>query len=187
MLTKVIPLFEGEKVILRSLELSDLDAMMEHWNKLDIRHNVGSAIPHSRQNREDFIRNSWKLRSEGKGYIFAIERKDTHEFLGHVSIYIQRNRARSADLGIMIHNKENWDKGYGSDAMKVVLEFGFNYQNLHRIELSVYPNNKRAIHVYKKLGFKEVGKKRETRFMNGKYQDEVIMDILQREWRKKNE
>ena len=167
-MSKVICLFEGEKVKLRSLELTDLDAMMEHWNKLDIRHNVGTAIPHSRQEREEFIRNSWKLRSEGKAHIFAIERIDTKEFLGHVSIYNQRNRARSADLGIMIYNKENWDKGYGTDAMRVILDFGFNYQNLHRIELSVYPSNKRAIHVYKKLGFKEVGRKREVRFMNGK-------------------
>ena len=187
MLIEVKYLFEGEKIRLRSFELSDLDAIMEHWNELSIRHHVGSAVPHSRQEREEFIRNSWKLRSEGSAYIFAIERKDTKEFLGHVSLYVQRNRARSADLGIMIYNKENWDRGYGTDAMKVILEFGFNYQNLHRIELSVYPDNKRAIHVYKKLGFKEVGRKRETRFMNGKYRDEVIMDILQREWRKKNE
>lgn len=183
----MIHLFEGEKVRLRSLELTDLDAMMEHWNDFNIRHNIESAIPDSRQDREDFIKNSWKLRSEGKAYIFTIERKDTNEFLGHASIYIQRNRARSADLGIMIYSKENWDKGYGTDAMNVILDFGFNYQNLHRIELSVYPNNKRAIYMYKKLGFKEVGRRRESRFMDGKYQDEIIMDIIQREWRKMNE
>jgi RimJ/RimL family protein N-acetyltransferase len=180
-------MFEGEKVRLRSLELSDLDTIMEFWNNLDLRHNVGYAFPDSKQNREEFIRNSWKLRKEGKAYIFAIERKDTMEFLGHVSIYIHRNRDRSADLGIMIYNLENWDKGFGTDAMKVILVFGFEYRNLHRIELSVYPDNKRAIHVYKKLGFKEIGRKREARFMNGKYRDEVIMDILQREWRKKND
>jgi len=183
----VIHLFEGEKVRLRSFELSDLDAIMEHWNDLETRHNTGRATPDSRQDREDFIRNSWKLRMEGKGYIFAIEVKKTKEFLGHGSIYVLRNRARSADLGIFIYNKNNWDRGYGTDAMKILLEFGFNYINLHRIELGVYPNNKRAIYVYEKLGFKEVGRKRENRFMNGKYRDEIIMDILQREWRKKNE
>lgn len=183
----MIHLFEGEKVRLRSFELSDLDAIMEHWNDLETRHNTGRATPDSRQDREDFIRNSWKLRMEGKGYIFAIEVKKTKEFLGHGSIYVLRNRARSADLGIFIYNKNNWDKGFGTDAMKILLEFGFNYINLHRIELGVYPNNKRAIHVYEKLGFKEVGRKRENRFMNGKYRDEIIMDILQREWRKKNE
>ncbi len=183
----MIHLFEGEKVRLRSFELSDLDAIMEHWNDLETRHNSGRATPDSRQEREEFIRNSWKLRSEGKAYIFAIENKKTKEFLGHVSIYIQRNRARSANLGIFIYNKDHWDKGYGTDAMKVILNFGFNYQNLHRMDLGVYPTNKRAIHVYKKIGFKEVGRKREIRFMNGKYSDEIIMDILQREWRKKNE
>ena len=183
----MIQLFEGEKVRLRSLELSDLDAIMKHWNNLETRHNTGRATPDSRQDREDFIRNSWKLRMEGKGYIFAIEVKDTKEFLGHGSINILRNRTWSAGLGIFIYNKENWDKGYGTDAMEVLVNFGFNYINLHRIELGVYPSNKRAIHVYKKLGFQEIGRKRENRFMNGKYTDEILMDILQREWRKKNE
>ncbi|MCG3253737.1 MAG: hypothetical protein KAX09_07795, partial [Candidatus Heimdallarchaeota archaeon] len=61
-------MFEGEKIRLRSLELSDLDAIMEHWNDLETRHNAGRATPDSRQDREDFIRNSWKLRKESKGY-----------------------------------------------------------------------------------------------------------------------
>lgn len=175
-------MFEGEKIRLRSLELSDLDSIMENWNDLEFRHNTGSAIPYSRLNREDFIRNTWNLRKEDKGYFFAIETKDSREFLGHVSLFIINKITRSSDLGIFIYNKENWNKGYGTDAMKVILMIGFEYLNLHRIELGVYPENERAISVYRKVGFIEVGRKRKNRFMNGKYRDEIIMDILREEW-----
>ena len=175
-------MFEGEKVILRSFELSDLDAIMKHWNDLEFRQNTGRALPNSKQNREELIRNTWKLRQEGRGFFFAIENKDTREFLGHVSINMINNLARSFDLGIFIYNKQNWDKGYGTDAMNIMLKVGFEYLNVHRIELSVYPENERAIYVYKKVGFIEVGRKRQTRFMNGNYRDEIIMDILQEEW-----
>ena len=177
-----ITMFEGEKVRLRSFELSDLEAIMEHWNDLEFRKNTGRALPNSRQNREEFIRNTWKLRQEGRGFFFAIEDKKTKEFLGHVSINLLNTIARSFDLGIFIYNKQNWGKGFGSDAMRLMLKVGFEYLNVHRIELGVYPENERAIKVYKKVGFTEVGRKRQTRFMNGKYRDEIIMDILQEEW-----
>ncbi|HUT80313.1 MAG TPA: GNAT family protein [Candidatus Bathyarchaeia archaeon] len=178
-------MFEGNLVRLRSLELTDLDPMMEHWNDLDFRQFCGRATPDSREDREEFIRNSWKLRQEGKIYIFAIEEKNTKKFLGQTNLNVINKIARSADLGIFIFNKEEWNKGFGSDAMKILLKFGFDNLNLHRIELSVYPYNERAIHVYKKIGFTIYGRKRHSRFMNGQFQDEILMDILEDEWRKK--
>ncbi|MFW9923930.1 MAG: GNAT family N-acetyltransferase [Candidatus Thorarchaeota archaeon] len=175
-------MFEGTKVTLRSLELSDLDAITESWNTLEFRMNTGSAIPQSKNDLQEFIINSWDLRKNEKGYIFAIENKSSKEFLGNCSLFVINKNARSANLGVFIYKKENWNKGFGTDAMKVLLKIGFNHLNFHRIELGVYPSNERAIHVYKKIGFQEVGRKRENRYMNGNYHDEILMDILQREW-----
>ena len=179
-------MFDGEKVRLRALELTDLDAIMEHWNDLEMRLNTGRTTPDSRQNREDFIRNAWKLKEEGRNYFFGIEEKKTKEYLGHCSLYLINKIARSSGLGIFIYNKKNWNKGYGTDAMKVLLKIGFEFLNFHRIELSVYPYNTRGIHVYKKLGFREVGRRREARFMSGKYIDEIMMDLLKSEWEKRD-
>ncbi|NHJ87821.1 MAG: GNAT family N-acetyltransferase [Asgard group archaeon] len=179
-------MFEGNLVRLRSFELTDVNLMMEHWNDLEFRQFCGRATPDSREEREELIKNSWKLRQEGKMYFFAIEEKNTKKFLGHTSLNIINKIARSADLGIFIYNKVDWNKGFGTDAMIVLLNYGFNFLNLHRIELSVYPYNERAIHVYEKIGFTIYGRKRRSRFMNGEFQDEILMDILEEEWRKKN-
>ncbi len=66
--------------------------------------------------------------------------------------------------------------------MELILDFGFNYINLNRIELSVYPHNLRAIKLYEKIGFVKVANLKQSRYMNGKYIDEIIMDILRDDW-----
>ncbi|MFX0099236.1 MAG: GNAT family N-acetyltransferase, partial [Candidatus Hodarchaeota archaeon] len=63
------------------------------------------------------------------------------------------------------------------------LKFCFNILNLNRVELGVYEFNTRAIHVYEKVGFKHIGKKRDDIFFEGKYYDHLMMDILQEEYR----
>jgi RimJ/RimL family protein N-acetyltransferase len=169
-------MFVGQKVILRQLELTDIDDIMKNWNDLEFRTNTGRATPDSREEKMAFIRKAWELKQEGKGYFFAIVEKQTRRFLGHGSLRLINRVARSADLGIFIYNRADWNQGFGSDAMKVLLDFGFKHINLHRIELGVYPENDRAIHVYKKIGFRKIGRKRQNRFMAGRYRDEILMD-----------
>ncbi|MBN1329986.1 MAG: GNAT family N-acetyltransferase [Candidatus Heimdallarchaeota archaeon] len=176
-------MFEDNLVRLRSFELTDLDSMMEHWNDLSLRRFCGRINPDSREERKEFIINSWKLRQEGKNFFFAIEEKEMKRFLGHTNLTIINKIACSASLGIFIYYEKDWNKGYGYDTMIILLKFGFDFLNLHRIELSVYPYNERAIHVYEKIGFTIFGRKRQSRFMNGQYQDEILMDILVDEWR----
>ncbi|NHJ40135.1 MAG: GNAT family N-acetyltransferase [Asgard group archaeon] len=175
-------MFEGEKVRIRSLELSDCDYIWEHFNNLELRHYMGKAMPMSREETKKFIEQSWENRKNGFQYLFAFDDKKTNQFLGCVNLVVRNKISNSADLGIWIYEGKYRDKGYGTDAMKVILSFGFDYLNLHRIELEVYPTNTRAIRVYEKIGFKKVGQKRESRFMNGEYKDSVVMDILRSEW-----
>ena len=88
----------------------------------------------------------------------------------------------SDDNCIFIGEEENRSKGYGTEALKLLLDYGFNYLNLHSIMLCVMSFNERAIACYKKVGFKEAGRLRENYFLNGKYHDVVYMDILENEF-----
>ena len=90
---------------------------------------------------------------------------------------------RTGILGIFIGQEEARNKGYGKETVKLLLDFGFNYLNLHSIELKVMSFNKRAIKCYEKCGFKEVGRRREAYFLNGKYHDVIEMDIIRREFK----
>lgn len=175
-------MFEGEKVRLRSVELTDLDAIMENWNNLKLRRFLHEPRPFSREEEKEWIRSTWEQRRRGFSYQFAVELKEDKEFLGTAGLFSFNQVSRSAELGIAIHAEKNWSKGYGTDTMRVLLEFGFNYLNLNSIRLRVNDFNIRGIKTYKKVGFTEVGKLRQANFVEGKYNDMVFMDILKEEW-----
>jgi RimJ/RimL family protein N-acetyltransferase len=177
-------LFFGQLVKLRGLELSDLDTIMQYWNDLELREYLDRQIPHSRVDEENFIRMSWDLRNKNQEHIFAIETKDG-KWLGTCGLHNMNQINRSATLGIAIHRKDLWGKGYGTDAVKTLCAIGFDTLNLHRIELEYFEGNKRGANTYPKLGFKEIGRRREGRFFNGRYTDVILMDLLRREFKEK--
>jgi RimJ/RimL family protein N-acetyltransferase len=179
--------FEGEKVRLRSVELTDIDAIMENWNNLKLRRFLHEPRPYSREEEIEWIRGTWQRRKAGTEYQFAVEDKVTKEFLGGGGLFSINQVAHSAELGIAIHAEKNWGKGYGTDTMRVLLEFGFNYLNLNSVRLRVNDFNVRGIKTYKKVGFTEVGKLRQANFVEGKYNDMIFMDILKEEWEKMKE
>ncbi len=139
-------MIEGTRVRLRSFELSDLDEIMKHWNKMEIRNLVGSADmgPVSRSEEEEWIRNTWKQRQERKSFLFAIEAKTDNNFIGGTSLYNIDWTNRSTEAGIAIFNQEYWGKGYGREAMNLNLGFAFRNLNLNRVELYAFDFNKRA-------------------------------------------
>ncbi|MHA1223616.1 MAG: GNAT family N-acetyltransferase [Candidatus Heimdallarchaeaceae archaeon] len=183
--SKLTSPFKGEKVQLRALEMEDLEKILEHWNTFETRIFLNTVIPMSRMMEKEFINHAHESAKKGTAYIFAIENLETKEFLGTCSLEDINNISRSAVLGIAIHNPENHNKGYGTDTMKCLLKIGFEVLNLHRIELWVMDFNQRGVHVYEKVGFKQIGRKREAHFVNSAYHDLIVMDILKREYEEK--
>lgn len=89
---------------------------------------------------------------------------------------------RSAVLGVFIGDKDFRSNGYGTEAIQLLLEYGFKYLNLHSIRLDLLSVNERAHKCYLKCGFKDTGCSREEIFLNGKYYDKLHMDILENEF-----
>ncbi|HHY71371.1 MAG TPA: GNAT family N-acetyltransferase, partial [Thermoanaerobacterales bacterium] len=118
-------------------------------------------------------------------YIFAIVDLKTDESIGNIGFPKIDYINRTAGLGIFIGNKEYWGKGYGVEAIELLLDFGFNILNLHNISLKVFSYNKPAIRCYKKVGFKEAGRLREAKQIAGQKYDDVFMDILATEYKSK--
>jgi RimJ/RimL family protein N-acetyltransferase len=179
-------MLEGKTVRLRSVELSDLDEILKHWNSMELRNFVGASFlgPTSRNDEEEWIRNTWKERRERRAYTFAIERTSDTRLLGSVSLFNCDWVNRFAMLGIAIYKPEDRGKGYGHNAINLLLDFAFNSLNLNRVELETFDFNQRAQRCFKKLGFKEVGRKRKAHFIDGQYTDTLVMDILREEWSK---
>lgn len=87
-----------------------------------------------------------------------------------------------AYVGIGLGEQDCWGKGYGTDAMRLILKYAFTELNLFRVSLNVFEYNPRAIRSYEKAGFKHEGRIREFLHKDGKYYDLIYMGILRSEW-----
>ena len=177
-------MIEGKKVRIRSVELRDLDEIMKHWNKMELRKLLGNYAlgPASRDDEEEWIKNTWKQRKEKKAFVFGIETTSDDKFIGTLGLHSCDWTNRSAILGIAIYAPKNRGKGYGQEAINLLLDFAFKTLNLNRVELITFDFNQRAQKCFKKVGFREVGRKRKAYFVDGKYHDTLMMDILREEW-----
>lgn len=113
---------------------------------------------------------------------FAIVTLDNDKMIGTVSLENINNINRTATLGIFIGDKDYRSKGYGTEAIRLILEYGFKYMNLQNIKLDLMAFNERALKCYQKCGFKEYGRRRKCKFVNGTYYDSISMDILAEEF-----
>lgn len=113
---------------------------------------------------------------------FNIVDLENNKLVGTVGLEHFNWIERSAVLGIFIGDKDYRSNGYGTEAIRLILEYGFKYLNLHSIRLDLLSVNERAHKCYLKCGFKDTGRSREEIFLNGKYYDKLHMDILEYEF-----
>ncbi len=113
---------------------------------------------------------------------YAMVLLDGDVVIGSISIHNIDHLNRNAFLGIFIGEEAQRGKGYGAEAIRLILAYGFNTLNLHNIMLTVHADNCAAIACYKKVGFQEVGRLPEWVFKDGQYTDKVYMGILAREF-----
>jgi RimJ/RimL family protein N-acetyltransferase len=113
---------------------------------------------------------------------FAIETlADPPVLVGNIGLWGARAKDRCATLGIAL-GRAHIGRGYGTDAMRVIVGYGFREMGLHRIQLGVAPFNPAGIRAYEKAGFVEEGRFRESVLHDGRWYDEVLMSILDHEW-----
>ncbi|MFW9786482.1 MAG: GNAT family N-acetyltransferase [Candidatus Thorarchaeota archaeon] len=176
-------MYSGELVTLRALEMSDLDDIMKFYNTLELRRFLGPPIVRSKRYMEEWLRrvSIWDPWKDGHLYL-VVEDKKTQQFLGLAKIEDIRLPHNRAEVGISIYNPEMRGKGYGTDAMVVLLGIGFKVLGLNSLYLDTMEDNERSIQVYKKIGFKSVGILRQTEYMDGVHKGLLIMDILRDEF-----
>lgn len=125
---------------------------------------------------------NWLYESPQNMYRFAIVLLDNDTLIGSVSLHNIDHLNRNAYIGIFIGGEEQRGKGYGSETIRLVLDYGFKTLNLHSINLTVHADNFSAISCYQKVGFHEVGRLPEVLFIDGKYVDKIYMSILEHEF-----
>lgn len=115
-----------------------------------------------------------KIKLENNDVIFSMIERSTNEFIGNIEFMDVTNE--SATIGISITpNKQ--DKHYGTEALKTLIDYGFNKMNLSEINLIVFSNNTRAIHCYKKLGFVEYKVDKNVTVIDNEQVDDIYMKL----------
>lgn len=171
----------GEHIYLSPVSIEDAEKYTRWLNNFETTDYIGQSTRiYTIEKENKFLENC----SEKKNDVtLGIVKLDNNELIGNCRLKDIDVVNRVATLGIFIGEKEERSKGYGSEAIKLLLDYGFNYLNLHEINLDVYSFNKRAIRCYEKVGFKEYGRRRECIYLNGKYYDTISMDILKSEFK----
>lgn len=164
----------GEKVYLSPISVDDTEAFLKWINDEEVTVYL-TALPdiYSLLKEEDFVEKTAKDNNT-----FSIVDKQTDKLIGNCSYFGESFINRTAEIGIMIGEKDYWSKGYGSDALKLLLDFGFRVRNYNSLTLRVLAINKRAIACYEKVGFKKSGVQREAVIFGDKKIDVIHMDIL---------
>ena len=175
-------MYRGGLVKLRAYKESDIEKAVEFINDEEVKKFLDSNIPFpiTKWQEEEWIK-SRKSNSDYT-YDFAIEDLETGKYIGGCSINECNLKSRNCTIGIMIGDKDYWDKGYGSDALSVLIKFIFEEVNMNKIKLGVFSFNNRAIACYKKLGFIEEGILKKELYRNGKYYDIILMSLFKEDW-----
>ena len=171
----------GEKVYLSPINVEDAEKYTEWCSDFSTTDGLGTTTTiYTIQGEKEWLEKN----STSDHCNFAIVDLETDELIGNCGLIEIDQIHRKAEVALFIGKEENRSKGCGTDVINLLLDYGFNYLNMHNIELCVYSFNKRAINCYKKIGFKEYGRRRECVFLNGKYYDCIYMDMLESEFNK---
>ena len=171
----------GEHIYLSPVCVEDVEKYTKWMNDFETTDYVGQSTRiYTIENEKKFLENCSEKEND---VTLGIVKLDNDELIGNCGLKEISAVNRTATLGIFIGEKEERNKGYGVEAIKLLLDYGFNYLNLHEINLEVYAFNKRAIKCYEKVGFKEYGRRRESSYLNGTYYDIINMDILKSEFK----
>ena len=169
----------GDRIYLSPRNSEDLEIFTEWLNDFETTDYIGrSGILTTLAGEKKYLEENYSPEAT-----FVIVTIKNDKMIGTVSLEKIDNINRTATLGIFIGDKNYRSQGYGTEAIKLLLEYGFKYMNLYNISLDLMEFNTRALKCYEKCGFKEYGRRRKCKFINGRYYDCISMDILQEEFR----
>jgi RimJ/RimL family protein N-acetyltransferase len=173
------PFLIGERIYLRPLEREDAPLLTSWANHPESRAFLRRPRPTSLAQQEEEL-----ARRPGEdAVVMGIACKDDDALLGRIALREIDARHRQAELGLFIGPVEQWGKGYGTEATRLVVRYAFDTLNLHRVQLHVQADNARAVRIYERLGFVREGLLRQDRYREGRYVDSYVMAVLRDEWR----
>jgi RimJ/RimL family protein N-acetyltransferase len=171
-------IIEGVSVRLRPLEERDLPTCVEWMADREVtRWLAAIGEPPTLEDEQEWYD---RRRSDPDSVMWAIETEEGR-LIGNVELRLT-TQARRAEMGIVVGDKGEWSKGYGTNTVKMILRYAFEELELNRVELTTDEENHRAIRCYEKCGFRQEGLLRQHRLVDGEFGNTLVMAVLREEW-----
>ncbi|KAA1469811.1 acyl-CoA N-acyltransferase [Dentipellis sp. KUC8613] len=168
-------MFETARLTLRAFRKADLDSMVSTFNIYDVQARSGTdyVVP-----RPESFKEQVEKEFIAKCTLFAIiEETDGRKYVGHVSLRGLNPKDRDVEVALSME-PGSWGKGYGTEVMKWLVDYGFRGLGMHRLSLVCYKTNEAALALYEKTGFAYEGTKKKAAWIEGQWVDVVAMGIV---------
>lgn len=171
---------EGRRIYLREVCIADADGNYSRWmNDPDVIQYLESRFtPVTLPMLQSYITQE----QQNLSVVFmaiVVKENDTH--IGNIKIHRIDYYHRFAEISLIIGEKTYWGNGYGTEAIQLAVDFAFNTLNLHKLTAGIYATNAGSIKAFRKANFFDEGLRKEHRFYNGNYIDEVELAIIRTE------
>lgn len=173
------PILRGERVTLRPLTAVDAAAVFASMADAEVMRLTGTQQQFTLAQVEAFCR---RVAEADDRADYAITLGDDPAYIGEVVLNEIDWENRTANFRIALAGQRYFGKGYGSEATRLIVDYGFKQLKLHRIELEVYDFNPRAQRVYEKAGFVREGVRRDVLLWDGEYHSAIVMSVLRHEY-----
>ena len=173
-----------KRLLLRDFKEGDWEAVYSYASDAEVVRYMDWG-PNTIEETQNFIRRAIARQQEQprRGYDLAVVLKSQNMIIGGCGIYVSNMDNREGWIGYVL-NHNFWGQGYATEIAKVLLKFGFDELNLHRIFATCEPANIASAHVLEKIGMQREGYLRENKWAKGKWRDSLVYAILNYEWKR---
>lgn len=168
---------QGELVYLRALEPEDLDLLFEVENNEEFWEVSATSVPFSRYILKQYLENSHRDIYDVKQLRLVIC-ENAGEAVGFIDIFDFDPKNRRAALGILIINRKNRHKGYGTETLQLVCKFCFTHLGVHQVYANVGSDNTSSKLLFEKAGFTLTARKKDWNLVDGEYKDEFTYQLI---------
>jgi RimJ/RimL family protein N-acetyltransferase len=169
----------GPTIYLRPIETEDGPTIAPWYNDQEVIRNTRQYRPMTRAREQDFLARGSNSETD---LLLGIVPRATDRLIGCTGLHQMDFRSHHCSFGIVIGVKEEWGKGYGTEATRLMTEHAFRTLNFNRVWLHVHEFNERGIRAYEKVGYRKEGRLRQELYRDGRYWDTFVMGLLREEW-----
>lgn len=171
---------KGQHIYLRALEPEDLEFVYQLENDESVWEISQTQTPYSRFLIRQYLDNAQQDIYEAKQFRLAICKNDSFQAIGLIDLFDFDPKNKRAGIGILIQKEENKQKGFGRQALELLIHFAFERLEVHQLYANIATTNEASIALFTTFGFKCVGIKKEWNFQNGNYSDEALYQLIRK-------